>query len=635
MTTWHTLGVVGTLVSAVLVLPSCGGDESPPPTGPAALAPSDPRDAMTTEERMAYVERVEAVLFEIGTPLGAIKKSITNLSAPDMGSRTSFANEIAVTDLTGETEPGHHGIDELDIESVDWHVDKAPRTEARFDATIWAPFLSQVESLQNVKLYFIRGDFDNAEESVYVTDVGFIGLAKLKSGRYAHAHAEAQLTWVPDPAQVKEDGSPTWVVSKWDTHLFETSEAASPVFADVLTNAIPDAALRQRLRASYHESLVLQALTDPTWIPPYDMFNIRTGDEHPSVVVVDIDQDGWDDLYVMERETKNILLHNNGDGTFSDVAAQYGLDLEGMCAAAVFADYDNDGDQDVLIGRTRANSLYMENTGGRFVDRTDAIGAVLPSMVNHIAVADYDGDGLLDAYMTTYASHMLNKENRRKRALERYFTEEERTKFEALYAEKNHAVKHRVGPPNVLIHNLGEGKFERPAAGADVEIWLNTFSAGWSDFDNDGDQDLHTSSDFGQNHQFRNDDGKLTDVTEDVGLYRFAFGMGVAWGDYDNDGWSDVYLTNMFSKAGRRITDLMGGDALVYSTSVNGNELYKNEAGKFRKVSSLDGEGFHVEYGNWGWGSQWIDVDNDGWLDLYGPCGFYTAPPQVALPEDT
>ena len=77
----------------------------------------------------------------------------------------------------------------------------------------------------------------------------------------------------------------------------------------------------------------------------------------------------------------------------------------------MFADFDNDGDSDVFIGRTMARSLYLENQGGRFVDRSEAwTDRPLPMLVSSVSAVDYDGDGLLDVYVSTYASDAMRSD---------------------------------------------------------------------------------------------------------------------------------------------------------------------------------------------------------------------------------
>ena len=125
--------------------------------------------------------------------------------------------------------------------------------------------------------------------------------------------------------------------------------------------------------------------------------------------MVDIDQDGLDDIYVMARWGRNILLRNCGDGTFEDVAPDMGLDIDGHCSSAVFADVDNDGDCDAFIGRTMKPSLYLVNDGGVFVDRSLQLPLPLPSLVSSVAAADCNNDGLTDVYFTTYARYTQKK----------------------------------------------------------------------------------------------------------------------------------------------------------------------------------------------------------------------------------
>ena len=121
--------------------------------------------------------------------------------------------------------------------------------------------------------------------------------------------------------------------------------------------------------------------------------------------------------------------------------------------------------------------------------------------------------------------------------------------------------------------------------------------------------------------------------------------MGATWGDYDNDGDQDLYVTNMYSKAGQRITAQIAQLDSRFPQMARGNSLFRNEAPndnfqssifntQFTKVSGMAPPALAVEVGGWGWGSQFMDVDNDGFLDIYTLSGFYTVPKAVALPGD-
>ena len=170
------------------------------------------------------------------------------------------------------------------------------------------------------------------------------------------------------------------------------------------------------------------------------------------------------------------------------------------------------------------------------------------------------------------------------------------------------------------------------------EVWANTFQSTWSDYDQDGDVDLYLSNDFAPDYLFRND-GELgfSDVTLRVGGKAMrGYGMGVTWGDYDGDGWQDLYVSNMYSKAGKRIIGQMQAELDErYLLSANGNRLFKNQHG--RKFDLVSGEGptdIQVTKAGWSWGGQFCDFDNDGWLDLYVASGFYTAPQEITCHTD-
>ena len=134
---------------------------------------------------------------------------------------------------------------------------------------------------------------------------------------------------------------------------------------------------------------------------------------------------------------------------------------------------------------------------------------------------------------------------------------------------------------------------------------------------------------------FRNEShGRFTDITEATGTSDIGFGMGASWGDFDGDGRQDLYVTNMYSKAGLRITEQLGELDPRLASMARGNTLFRNTPGRFERVSSLERPGLLVEAAGWGWGSQFVDLDNDTDLDLYALSGYYTAPSAVELPID-
>ena len=190
----------------------------------------------------------------------------------------------------------------------------------------------------------------------------------------------------------------------------------------------------------------------------------------------------------------------------------------------------------------------------------------------------------------------------------------------------------QLGPPNVLLRNLGNGQFAPVELPPEVDVWKNSLQATWSDYDEDGDPDLYIANDWAPDHLFRNDGAQgFIDVTKQAGTTKFGFAMGASWGDYDNDGDRDLYVTNMFSKAGMRITAQVSGLDPDYQESATGNYLYQQQTdGTFELVSGLKPPKLQVAKAGWGWGGQFADFNNDGWLDIYSINGYFSAPKEVA-----
>lgn len=113
-----------------------------------------------------------------------------------------------------------------------------------------------------------------------------------------------------------------------------------------------------------------------------------------------------------------------------------------------------------------------------------------------------------------------------------------------------------------------------------------------------------------------------------------GFGMGASWGDYDNDGQQDLYVSNMYSKAGMRITGQISGLDVRFRQSADGNRLYRHCGDHFKLVSANNPPGLLVTQAGWSWGGQFVDVDNDGFLDIYVTSGYYTVPDAIASEVD-
>jgi hypothetical protein len=186
------------------------------------------------------------------------------------------------------------------------------------------------------------------------------------------------------------------------------------------------------------------------------------------------------------------------------------------------------------------------------------------------------------------------------------------------------------GRPNVLVRNLGNWRFEivTEQVGLDVNNARFSYAASWEDYDNDGDLDLYVANDYGRNNLYRNDEGYFVDVAASAGVEDISAGMGVTWGDYNRDGFMDLYVSNMFSSAGNRITYQRRFKESVNQTTreefqrhARGNSLFENRGdGTFRDVSVEAA----VTMGRWAWSSNFVDLNNDSWLDIVVTNGFIT-----------
>lgn len=294
----------------------------------------------------------------------------------------------------------------------------------------------------------------------------------------------------------------------------------------------------------------------------------------------DYDGDGWVDLFgVRANAGANLLLRNQGDGTFVDTAAAAGLTLPGEpIQGPAFADYDGDGALDLFLGATDEGKpkLFRNRNDGTFALVPDAVDAVPRAPYNSATFGDFDRDGDLDLLTTHWGYFFLE------------------------------------GGIDHLWRNNGNGTFTGATSVAGLTIepepldslllhW--SFCANFADVSNDGWPDLLLASDFGRSQVFLgNGDGTFRETTTDV--ISDENGMGSAVGDYDNDGdldWfvSSIYLANVES---------------TRDFGTSGNRLYRNRGdGSFEDATDEAG----VRDGSWGWGSCFADFDNDGFLDLF------------------
>ena len=286
-------------------------------------------------------------------------------------------------------------------------------------------------------------------------------------------------------------------------------------------------------------------------------------------------------------------------------------------AQSLFADVDNDGDQDLVVATSTGLLLFVNDGKGRFVLVADAFRLAQPfqGVLTSIAMADYDRDGFLDLYVCVY-SYLFG-------------AGEDKAGTPAPYYDA------RNGPPSVLFRNDGHGRFIDVTAEAGLDIGNDHyhFAAAWADYDGDGWPDLLVANDFGTKNLYRNlgrrnGTVKFEDVAASAGLLDHGAGMSATFLDYDNDGLLDIYAGNMWSAPGLRITsaptfmpDAPPDVRALFRRHVRGNSLFRNLGNGRFEDKTLEA---HAEMGRWAWSSDALDFDSDGWDDLYVVNGMLT-----------
>ncbi len=317
-----------------------------------------------------------------------------------------------------------------------------------------------------------------------------------------------------------------------------------------------------------------------------------------SAAIVDADGDGRLDIYVTTSEPRgqNALYRNNGDGTFEDIAAQAGLsDMNrresGASMGSVWADFDNDGDQDMLLCRWGELALMRNDGFPSFTDITVASGIRRRMNSNAAVWWDFDVDGDLDLYVAGYFPADIDLAH----------TSTTRVLANSFEFATN-------GGHNVLFENRGDGTFADATERLDLDCTRWTLALGSADLTGNGYPDLFLANDYGHDVLFVNEDGRRFRRVEPGGIGESPkSGMSVAFGDIGNDGAPAVFVSNI-SKRG-------------YLSQ--GNNLWLDPAGRSHNVAVPAG----VASTGWAWGAQFGDLNNDGWVDLFVTNGFISADP--------
>lgn len=349
---------------------------------------------------------------------------------------------------------------------------------------------------------------------------------------------------------------------------------------------------------------------------------IETG---AGVALGDFDNDGLVDVYLTGSDIANRLYRNVGNFKFEDVTDAAGVDgrvndQKVWASGATFADIDNDGDLDLYVCNMAApNLLYVNQNDGTFVEQSRLAGCSYSGASKQANFCDYDRDGDLDMYLLTYQDLPAPKEpmfQQRNGAVEVIPGKEE-------WAGVVDGHKILAGERDLLFKNNGDGTFVDATDEAGIAGYGLGLSCNWFDFDNDHWQDLYVGSDFKQPDKlYRNNrDGTFTDVLPDTANRTTWFSMGMDSGDLNNDGWLDLMVADMADRThyGQKVNmGSMGSDAWFLQWGkprqfMQNCTFINSGAGRLMESAVLSG----LAKTDWTWAVRMVDMDNDGWQDVF------------------
>jgi hypothetical protein len=338
--------------------------------------------------------------------------------------------------------------------------------------------------------------------------------------------------------------------------------------------------------------------------------NFYTG---AGVGILDVNNDGLQDIFFAGNQVTSRLYLNKGGFKFEDITAKGGVETDRWITGVSIVDINQDGFDDIYLsvsgsGKT-GNMLFVNNGNNTFTEKAAEYNLTITEQTTHTSFFDYDRDGDLDAFLITNPMDF---------------------KLNTTDPLQRPKIKGESRGTDILLRNDGNGKFTDVSKKSGILIEGYSLGINTSDFNNDGWIDVYVSNDYIANDilYINNRDGTFTDKSGEYFKYTSFASMGNDAGDINNDGLLDLITLDMLPESSYRqkiIVGTMNYTAFLYTLSLgykpeygrnmlqlnNGNNTF-SEIGRLAGISSTD----------WTWAPLIIDLDNDGFKDLFVTTGF-------------
>ena len=345
----------------------------------------------------------------------------------------------------------------------------------------------------------------------------------------------------------------------------------------------------------------------------FNYINAYTGG---GVAIGDVNNDGLQDVYLTGNMVSSKLYLNQGDFKFEDITDKAGVSTNGWSTAVSMADVNNDGWLDIYVCRSyhdqidmRKNLLFINNQDGTFTESAESLGLADSNYGIASSFFDYDRDGDLDVFVGNHP---------------RYRAVSLQTHYNYWLNPVDHFSNH-------LYRNDG-GTFTKVTKEAGLMTYGFTLALNTADFDLDGWPDIFISVDHDEPDRIfkNNGDGTFTNVTYETVNQTSLSSMGVDAGDVNHDKYPDLFVAEMLTedhyreKVNMSMSNVKRFEYFVDSLNYNYYQMHNflhlnNGNGTFSDVAQLAG----IHKSDWSWATLFIDMDHDGWQDLYVTNGLY------------